>query len=336
MTGEGKNDTYAAAILDNEDVKKLLGIMEANNVSTKDLLYVFSHVNAIERQLEAATKELSAIRLELQKSQEQNTNENTMLQKPVAVMQEHISNMQDKLVRVKQRIITGCKKAASNFEKTGVTALNNVVRSLKIKSALESLREDLNKTIHASEESMAKIETISGEYHEAGKHVHNMVRTLAGNESVQEAKPMGHLAEALKAPFQAVNACLASTNKNLESILSKIDHLEQMAGRQESAEAADAGDAKMPAAKETASEDTEFFGKIVYPHGDGPVDTVLYKDKLQYSRDAHAKDEYNINLTATEITKDEYLTLKQQLETAREKQRCLNQESEAGPELECG
>lgn len=70
-----------APLIENEHVKKLLAIMEANNTpDRKDLLSVLNQVGAMERQLDAAVKELAAMRRELNEAQKQNHPVKTAMQ----------------------------------------------------------------------------------------------------------------------------------------------------------------------------------------------------------------------------------------------------------------
>ena len=75
-------------IMENEHVKELLGIMEANNLSTmKDMLDILNQVGAMEKQLDNAVTELAAMRQELKTAQEQNHPVKTAMQKAVITMQ---------------------------------------------------------------------------------------------------------------------------------------------------------------------------------------------------------------------------------------------------------
>ena len=66
-----KTKTIAEPLLENEHVKELLAVLRENNSpSTKDFLAVLNQVGAIEKQLDAAVKELAAMRQELRTAQE--------------------------------------------------------------------------------------------------------------------------------------------------------------------------------------------------------------------------------------------------------------------------
>ncbi len=58
-----KSKTVTAPIMENEHVKEFLAILRENNApSTQDFLAVLGQVGAMERQLDAAVKELAAMR----------------------------------------------------------------------------------------------------------------------------------------------------------------------------------------------------------------------------------------------------------------------------------
>ena len=75
------------SLLENEHVKELLAILEANNApDRKDFLAVLNQVGAMECQLDAALKELAAMRRELNDAQKQNHPVKTAMQKAVIAM----------------------------------------------------------------------------------------------------------------------------------------------------------------------------------------------------------------------------------------------------------
>ncbi|MBA9086046.1 hypothetical protein FHR92_002519 [Fontibacillus solani] len=124
-----KTKTTAEPILENEHVKELLAILRDNNSpSTKDFLAVLNQVGAMEKQLDAAVKELSAMRQELKTAQAQNHPVKTALQKAVIVMQGQVLDLRERLTELKQTVIDGCKNAVAVFKENGISALDNVAR----------------------------------------------------------------------------------------------------------------------------------------------------------------------------------------------------------------
>lgn len=225
-----KTKTTTEPILENEHVKELLAVLRENNSpSTKDFLAVLNQVGAMEKQLDAAIKELSAMRQELKAAQEQNHSVKNALQKTVIVMQGQILGLRDKLAELKQSVIDGCKNAVAAFKETGISALDNVARFFKVRPILESMRDMLAKDIQYDDKAIAKIEAISTEYHQAGRHLKNMGRAMLGREAAQEVKQSGRLAAVISAPFRAERSHFSRIKSHVEKSLNTLARLEERA-----------------------------------------------------------------------------------------------------------
>lgn len=225
-----KTKTTVEPIMDNEHVKELLAILKENNSpSTKDFLSVLNQVGAMEKQLESAVKELAAMRQELKIAQEQNHPVKTALQKAVIVMQGQVLDLRERLAELKQSIIDGCKSAIAAFKEKGISALDNVARFFKVRPILESMRYILTKDIQVDDRAIARIEAISTEYHQAGRHLKNMGRAMLGKEALQEVKQPGKLAAVISAPFRAERSCFAAMKQGTDKALGAISRLEERA-----------------------------------------------------------------------------------------------------------
>jgi len=223
-------EASTAPLLENEHVKELLAILRENNSSsTKDFLAVLNQVGAMEKQLDAAVNELAAMRRELAEAQEQNHPVKTALQNAVKTLEKNIATLRERLDELKQNIIGGCKNAVAVFKEKGISALDNIARFFKVKPILENMRGELNKNIQLDDKAITKIEAVSAEYHQAGRHLRNIGRALLGMESVQDAKPVGKLAKALEVPFRAERSCFVSMKKNVEAAIDGLTRLEDRA-----------------------------------------------------------------------------------------------------------
>ncbi|MFT8889787.1 MAG: DUF6674 family protein [Ethanoligenens sp.] len=230
-----KNETIAIPLLENEHVKELLAILETNNVpDRKDFLAVLNQVGAMERQLDAAVKELAAMRRELNEARELAHPVKTALQNTVKTLEKNVEVLRGRLDAVKRNVIEGCKNAVDAFKEKGISALHGITRFLKIRPLLEAMRNDLTENIRFDEAAISKIGAVSAEYHEAGRHIKNMARAVAGKESIRDAKLSGKLAKALEAPFKAECSCFVSMKRNVEAALSGITLLEKAAERKPS------------------------------------------------------------------------------------------------------
>lgn len=225
-----RNKTTTTPILENEHVKEFLAIMRENHAPTmQDFLTVLNQVVAMERQLDAAVKELAAMRRELNEAREQSHPVKTALQNTVKTLEKNVAALRERLDAVKQNVIEGCKNAVAEFKEKGISALDNIARFFKMRPILENMHSELNKNIQSNDKAIAKIVAVSTEYHEAGRHLKNMARAMSGKEAIQEAKTVGKLAKALEAPFKAERTCFVSMKKSVETAIGKLTRLEERA-----------------------------------------------------------------------------------------------------------
>jgi len=224
-----KTSAKAAPIMENENVVELLSILRDNNRSDKALLAVLGQVTAMEKQLAAAVRELAAMRRDLAEAEKRNHPIKNALQKAVITMQAQVIEMRDKLAALKQSVIDGCKNAVQAFKDKGIAALDNIARFFKIRPILESIHTGADRAAQSAAKTVANIETISAQYHEAGKHLKNAGRALTGQEIVQDAKPNGLVSKTFSAPFRAVRACFAGIRNHAVVAVSKLKQLEEQA-----------------------------------------------------------------------------------------------------------
>ena len=224
-----------APITENESVKELLAILDAHHsASKKDFLAVINQVGAMERQLDAAVKELAGMRRELAEAQKNNHPVVNAMRNAVAVMQEQVTELRKQLAVLKQTVIDGCKNAVTAFKEKGISALSNITRFFKIKPILEAVHTTAHRAAMSADQAIAKIEAVSAEYHEAGRHLKNMGRAMTGKEAIQEARPPGAVAKTVSAPFRAVRACFAGIRNQAVGAVNNLKRLEAQAQRKPS------------------------------------------------------------------------------------------------------
>lgn len=221
---KGKN----LAMQDQEAVKELLALMkEHQSPGREELVAALGQVAEMENRLAEAVAELKAMREDLTQMPRQPLK--TALQASAIGLQDRILAFRGSLTQLKAGIIEGCKNALSDFKARGVTALDNVSRFFHFKSVLEAARDSINACIRIDERAIAKIEAVSAEYHEAGRHLKNMGRAAMGKEGIREARPTGWLAKTIQAPYRAELACFMGARSNLEKAIASFDRLERSA-----------------------------------------------------------------------------------------------------------
>lgn len=222
------NKTRQKRLAEQKEVKELLAVLKENNFSNaKDLMAAIGHVSDLEEQLSSAVQELTAMRQELQKMRQSPLK--TALQRSVQTLEAKVSQLREQIDVLKENIIEGCKQALADFKLHGTTALDGMARFFHLREGLEGVKETIQAGIATDEKALAKIEAVSAEYHEAGRHLKNVGRTLIGKEAVSEAKGPGKLAKTVAAPYRAERSFLLSMQNSVEKALARIERLEQAA-----------------------------------------------------------------------------------------------------------
>ena len=226
--GRPKKAAESPPLMENKHVWELLSVMGANNLpGAKDLLAVVNQVSSMETHLANMVKELATLRQELAEAQRQNHPVKTALQKAVIILQAQVLDLRDRLDALKQNVIDGCKNALEAFHEKGLSALRNLADFFKLRPGLEAIRENIDRGISENSAAIARIEAVSNEAHQAGRHIANIGRTMAGKEPIQDAKPPGKLTYALTAPLRADRALLAAMRGNVDKAIGAVKRLEK-------------------------------------------------------------------------------------------------------------
>jgi len=169
------------------------------------------------------------MRRDLAEAQKNNHPIKNALQKAVITMQAQVLDLRDKLGELKQAVIDGCKNAVQAFKEQGVAALDGIARFFKIRPILEAIHAGAAKAAQSADQTVNRIETVSAQYHEAGRHLKNAGLALTGKETVQEAKPNGRVSKTFTAPFRAVRACFAGIGNHAAVAAKSMKRLEDKA-----------------------------------------------------------------------------------------------------------
>lgn len=212
----------------NREAAELLSILRENtSPSFKDFQELLEQVGTMERQLEAAVRELSAMRRDLAEMEHRRHPAANAMRKAIIVVQAQALELREKLSALKEAVVDGCKSAVSAFREQGIAVLDNITRFFRVRPLLEAVQEQAAYAAEAADRAMGRVEAASRAYHEAGRHLKNAGRALTGRESVQEARQPGKAAKAATAPFRATGACFRAMEKGAASAADRLGRLEQ-------------------------------------------------------------------------------------------------------------
>jgi len=220
-------------IAENEQVKALLALLKENDApGFQEFSALIGHVSGMEQRLSEALEELSAIRQKMQEVQDRSLK--AVLQKSCQALEGNVAALRQRLSELKDQIVEGCKNILADFKERGAVALQGITRFLHLKPALEAVQAAAKNSIQASNRAVSRIDAFSAEFHEAGRHVKNMGRTLMGKPAEAEAKENGKLAAAFKGGFKVERALLLAVSRSAERSLNALARLEQRAERRPS------------------------------------------------------------------------------------------------------
>jgi hypothetical protein len=214
----------------NEHIRELISILRENKIDVHELLGVIGHIAAVERELGKAAAELSAMRKELAEMREDAGHPiRTELRSAARGLAGKISAARSGIKALKDKIIAGCKRAVEAFKTGGITALNNLAGFFDIRRGLENTRDAINDAIKYNEEKIAKIESMSEEYHAAGRGLRNIGRIMSGREPIKAVQPNGTLAKIIELPFSSEVRRLSRSLNRTGKALAGLDRLEKAA-----------------------------------------------------------------------------------------------------------
>lgn len=218
----------SAPIMENEHVMELLSILKENGKDASGLIALLGSVSSMENQLNKAAQDLQNVMHELNSMRDEHSHPlRTALQNAAQSMEDNLNETRSRLESLKEKIIDGCKQAVTAFKEKGAAALNGIVRFFRIKPAIQSLRNMIQSDIKYDNAVIAKIESISKQYHSAGMHLRNVGRALRGKEPITAVKPNGNLAKLVSAPFRTEIKCLTNALKDTEKAIASLDRLEK-------------------------------------------------------------------------------------------------------------
>ena len=169
-------------LMEEPAVRELLEVMKQHNSPGRgDLLAMCQQIAGLEQQLNSALEELSVMRQELAQARESPVKR--ALQKTVAGLEKVTNGLWGRLDSLKEKVVEGCKKTLAAFRERGVSALAHTAEFLHIRPALEGISRELEKNIVFDDRALSIIEAASKEYHEAGRHLKNIVRAVQGREA---------------------------------------------------------------------------------------------------------------------------------------------------------
>ena len=159
-----------ARLKENQYVKELLTVLKENpSPSSKEFMEMVSHVSELENRLAEAVDELKVMRQELQRVQ--NRTLKAVLQRSCKGMETNISSMRQHLTELKAHIVEGCKNTLTALKNKASLLWMGSADFFRVEPMLKKIGKVADKSVQIDSKAIEKIQALSSEYHEAGRHL---------------------------------------------------------------------------------------------------------------------------------------------------------------------
>lgn len=135
--------------------------------------------------------------------------------------------MKQQLFEIKTEVKAKASGIVAEAKAKGKVALHKVSEFLGIKDKLESVRENVHKSIAETEHTLNKLDAFGRGMREAGQKIANTFRTFADKETVDysEKEKKFSKTELVKKPFEAKKKLYQRMEQHLDEALDKVNSL---------------------------------------------------------------------------------------------------------------
>ena len=159
------------------------------------------------KRLEQVTEELSSVRKQLEKMEQEKADKTlkATVRKAVESLEQQCQKMKEQLFEIKTEVKAKASEIVAEAKAKGKAALHEVSEFLGIKDKLESVRENVRKSIAETEHTINKLDAFGSGMREAGQKIANTFCTFADKETVDypEKEKKFSKTELVKKPFEA-------------------------------------------------------------------------------------------------------------------------------------
>ncbi len=221
----------AEQFLQNKDIRELIDLLKQNNPSQgKEYAALLGQVEEMSQLLEKALRELREVRTQLGGQKESGIKQ--AVTKAVEAVEGRISAMHMAVSDMKERIAKGAREAVEGIKHGSTRALDMTVSLLGIRKGLKAMKNDLESSLQDVRKSIQKVEKVGHEMRSVGGHIRNAAYAVIGKEPLPVAdRGEGRFQAAILAPLKRERDTLARLLGLVDSVIRKLEKLEQAARR---------------------------------------------------------------------------------------------------------
>ena len=212
-------------------IQELIALLNQNQQkeAANSVFEMAALIDGMGKRLEQVTEELSSVRKQLEKMEQEKADKTlkAIVRKAVDSLEQQCQKMKQQLFEIKTEVKAKASEIVAEAKAKGKAALHKVSEFLGIKDKLESVRENIRKSIAETEHTINKLDAFGSGMREAGQKIANTFRTFADKETVDysEKEKKFSKTELVKKPFEAKKKLYQRMEKHLDEALGKVESL---------------------------------------------------------------------------------------------------------------
>ena len=226
-------------------IQELIALLNQNQQkeAANDVFEMATLIDGMGKRLEQVTEELSSVRKQLEKMEQEKADKTlkATVRKAVESLEQQCQKMKQQLFEIKTEVKAKASEIVAEAKAKGKAALHKVSEFLGIKDKLESVRDNVRKSIAETEHTINKLDAFGSGMREAGQKIANTFRTFADKETVDysEKEKKFSKTELVKKPFEAKKKLYQRMEQHLDEALDKVESLAKEPERMKDVEVAE-------------------------------------------------------------------------------------------------
>lgn len=212
-------------------IQELIALLNQNQQkeAANNVFEMAALIDGMGKRLEQVTEELVNVRKQLEKMEQEKANKTlkATVCKAVDSLEQQCQKMKEQLFEMKIEVKAKASEIVAETKAKGKAALHKVSEFLGVKDKLESVRDNIRKSIGATEQTIQKLDTFGSGMREAGQKIANTFRTFADKETVDYSVKEKHFSktELAKKPFAMQKKLYESMERHLDATIDKVNSL---------------------------------------------------------------------------------------------------------------
>lgn len=212
-------------------IQELIALLNQNQQkrAANDVFEMAALIDGMGKRIEQVTEELNGVRKQLEKMEQEKADKTlkATVRKAVDSLEQQCQKMKTQLFEIKTEVKAKDSEIVTEIKAKGKAALHKVSEFLGIKDKLESVRENVRKSITETEQTISKLDAFGSGMREAGQKIANTFRTFADKETVDYSGKEKKFSktELVKKPFEVKKKLYQSMELHLDAVIDKVTSL---------------------------------------------------------------------------------------------------------------